>query len=66
MECWNYASDTPNLHAQLLPLALFSVICYPFGIMMLFITIFIRHRHILKQRGQGLMDSARHVTHFEP
>ena len=31
MECWNYAEDPPNLHTKLLPLALFSLVCYPFG-----------------------------------
>ena len=48
----NYGSDTPNLHAQLLPLALFAVVCYPFGIMFLFVTIFWRHRVVLKQRSR--------------
>jgi len=49
MECWNYGAN-PNLHTQLLPLALFALLAYPFGIMFLFVTIFWRHRVVLKQQ----------------
>jgi hypothetical protein len=48
MECWNYSS--PNMHTQLLPLAVFAVLMYPIGILCMFIFIFWRNRVVLRQR----------------
>jgi hypothetical protein len=45
---YHYATE-PNLHTTLLPLAIFSVLAYPLGIIALFGGLFYKFRHVLKQ-----------------